>query len=94
MPLGVLFAPCQARQTAKMQKRWLLVNIQRDDVFASHLLNRDVWTDELIQSMVESGFVLWQVRSQTTVPHLSRPRLTRLCAYGSNRSGIRRHSSI
>jgi hypothetical protein len=49
-----------ARQAGKDSKRWLLVNIQSDADFACHALNRDVWGDEMVQSLVESGFVFWQ----------------------------------
>jgi hypothetical protein len=37
-----------ARSTARVQNKWLLINIQRDDVFESHVLNRDVWKDGLV----------------------------------------------
>ena len=49
-----------ARTTAKDSRRWLLVNIQRDSVFASHALNRDVWRDELVENLIREGFIFWQ----------------------------------
>lgn len=49
-----------ARTMAKDSKRWLLVNIQRDQEFASHALNRDVWRDELVENLIRSGFIFWQ----------------------------------
>jgi UBX domain-containing protein 7 len=49
-----------ARTVAKDSKRWLLVNIQRDEEFASHTLNRDVWRDELVENLVREGFIFWQ----------------------------------
>lgn len=52
-----------AKTTAKDSKRWLLVNVQRDDEFSSHALNRDVWGDELIENLISEGFVFWQVVS-------------------------------
>lgn len=70
--IGALFAPpmkllCKtslvdARAEAKRQARFLLVNIQSDAVFASHLLNRDVFKDELVEGLVLSGFVFWQAQ--------------------------------
>jgi hypothetical protein len=42
-----------------------LVNIQNDDDFACHALNRDVWRDELVENLVREGFVLWQAMSNT-----------------------------
>lgn len=49
-----------ARTVAKDSKRWLLVNIQRDDEFSCHALNRDVWRDELVENLIREGFIFWQ----------------------------------
>ena len=49
-----------ARNMAKDNKRWLLVNIQRDSEFSCHALNRDVWRDELVENLVREGFIFWQ----------------------------------
>lgn len=60
-----------ARAMAKDTKRWLLVNIQRDEEFASHALNRDVWRDELVENLIRSGFIFWQQVRFRKVPILS-----------------------
>ena len=52
-----------ARNFAKDARRWLLVNIQSDADFACHALNRDIWGDELVESLVREGFILWQAVS-------------------------------
>jgi UBX domain-containing protein 7 len=49
-----------ARDMAKENRRWLLVNLQRDSEFACHALNRDVWRDELVENLIREGFVFWQ----------------------------------
>eukprot|EP01083_Nonionella_stella_P284134 967109_1 len=49
-----------ARNVAKDSRRWLLVNLQSDEDFACHALNRDVWRDELVENLVREGFVFWQ----------------------------------
>jgi UBX domain-containing protein 7 len=49
-----------ARQVAKDSKRWLLVNIQKDSEFASHALNRDVWSNDLVENLIREGFIFWQ----------------------------------
>ena len=36
------------------------MNIQSDSDFACHALNRDVWKDEMVESLVQSGFIFWQ----------------------------------
>jgi len=53
-----------ARQAAKESKRWLMINIQRDSDFASHALNRDVWSSETVESVVKTGFVFWQMMEE------------------------------
>jgi len=49
-----------ARTMAKDSKRWLLVNLQSDEDFACHALNRDVWRNDLVENLVREGFIFWQ----------------------------------
>jgi len=49
-----------ARQRAKEEQKWLLVNLQSVDIFDSHRMNRDVWSNDSILSVLESSFVFWQ----------------------------------
>jgi hypothetical protein len=49
-----------ALETAKNSQRWLLVNLQDTEDFTSHVLNRDVWRDDTISSLVGASFVFWQ----------------------------------
>lgn len=49
-----------ARANAKDSRRWLLVNLQRDNEFSCHALNRDVWRDELVENLIGEGFIFWQ----------------------------------
>ena len=43
-----LICSVQALRAAKASKKDLLVNIQDPQVFESHLLNRDVWKNEVV----------------------------------------------
>merc|ERR1712173_355074 len=47
-------------EKAKTEGKWVLVNIQQAEVFASHALNRDVWRDDTIKDIVSGSFLLWQ----------------------------------
>lgn len=47
-------------EKAKAEGKWILVNIQQAEVFASHTLNRDVWNDETIKDVVQGSFIFWQ----------------------------------
>ncbi|OQS04032.1 hypothetical protein THRCLA_03697 [Thraustotheca clavata] len=59
-PTRLMFHGTFARRSAKDQKKWLLVNIQDETIFASLMLNRDTWSDDLVQNLVESSFIFWQ----------------------------------
>lgn len=50
----------EARNEGKHKQRWLLVNIQDQSTFQSLVLNRDLWGDATVQSLVEENFVFWQ----------------------------------
>jgi hypothetical protein len=83
-----------ARTMAKDNKRWLLVNIQRDSEFASHALNRDVWRDELVENLVREGFIFWQTVSYVTVIVWRRFLLAHSCLCLSLDGCIVRRASI
>eukprot|EP01136_Pigoraptor_vietnamica_P027290 Opistho-1_new@83377 len=69
--LGQLFAPPtditflgslkQAMRHAASTRRWLLVNVQKTDVFACQVLNRDLWSDPDVREFIRDHLVLWQV---------------------------------
>ncbi|KAL0857213.1 hypothetical protein Bca101_062367 [Brassica carinata] len=55
----------EAKSTCRTQNLWLLVNIQSKPEFASHTLNRDLWSNDTVSEAVMSSFVLWQVNDNT-----------------------------
>jgi len=50
----------QTIEKAKAEGKWVLVNIQQAEVFASHTLNRDVWSDDTIKDIILGSFLFWQ----------------------------------
>lgn len=42
--------------------RWLLVNIQNSSEFTCQTLNRDIWSNESIKTVIKKSFIFWQVR--------------------------------
>eukprot|EP00747_Dinoflagellata_sp_TGD_P022156 gnl/TRDRNA2_/TRDRNA2_128936_c0_seq1.p1 gnl/TRDRNA2_/TRDRNA2_128936_c0~~gnl/TRDRNA2_/TRDRNA2_128936_c0_seq1.p1 ORF type:complete len:500 (+),score=104.59 gnl/TRDRNA2_/TRDRNA2_128936_c0_seq1:68-1501(+) len=50
----------EVREEAQKEGKWILVNIQQAEVFASHQLNRDVWNDDTIKDIVMGSFIFWQ----------------------------------
>jgi len=54
-----------ARNRAKDERKWLLVNLQADSDFACHALNRDVWRNDLVEALITSSFIFWQAMNDT-----------------------------
>ncbi|CAN8272437.1 unnamed protein product [Cochlearia groenlandica] len=67
LPFNLLFrGSFEDAKTASSRKNlWLLVNLQSKTEFASHTLNRDLWSNDLVSQAIESSFVLWQVYDDT-----------------------------
>ncbi|KAK3019661.1 hypothetical protein RJ639_003857 [Escallonia herrerae] len=55
----------KAKDAAKAQERWLLVNMQSTREFSSHMLNRDTWANEAVAQTIGSNFIFWQVYEDT-----------------------------
>jgi hypothetical protein len=68
--LSQLFAPpldlihqgdlMMVRTDGTALEKWVLVSIQKNDVFECQKLNRDIFRDETVRSLIGSSFVLWQ----------------------------------
>lgn len=61
-PLEVLFTGSfeRAKREGSLQKRWLLVNIQDVQEFASSQLNRDTWSNPELKKMIADSFLMVQ----------------------------------
>uniref|UniRef100_A0A5B7B8F9 UBX domain-containing protein n=1 Tax=Davidia involucrata TaxID=16924 RepID=A0A5B7B8F9_DAVIN len=55
----------KAKDAAKVQNKWLLVNLQSTKEFSSHMLNRDTWANEAVAQTISSNFIFWQVYDDT-----------------------------
>ena len=66
-PSGLMFSGTfyELRQKGKLEDKWLLINVQAENFFNSHVLNRDVWSDECIVDMVKCTFIFWQTQHFT-----------------------------
>nr|XP_043626798.1 plant UBX domain-containing protein 7-like [Erigeron canadensis] len=66
-PFALMFhGPFQkAKEAAKSQNRWVLVNLQSTREFSSHMLNRDTWANEAVAQTISSNFIFWQVFDDT-----------------------------
>ncbi|KAJ9587211.1 hypothetical protein L9F63_019291, partial [Diploptera punctata] len=50
-----------ARDVGVAQKKWLMVNVQNVMEFACQILNRDIWSNKAIRTIVKEQFIFWQV---------------------------------
>jgi hypothetical protein len=50
----------EARDEGKDNKKWLLVNLQDMSDFNCQALNRDIWKDEAVKSLVKENFIFLQ----------------------------------
>lgn len=55
----------QAKMRAEREGKWLLANLQRGDDFASHVLNRNIWTNDHVKEVVRANFSVFQVDART-----------------------------
>ena len=51
----------QARSEGTASCKWVLVNIQDTQEFASQVLNRDVWNNAEVKTAIRRNFIFWQV---------------------------------
>lgn len=42
----------EVRRVAASDSKWILINIQNHTEFSSHVLNRDTWKDENVESII------------------------------------------
>lgn len=59
--LSVVGSLQTVKDGARAQNRWVIVNLQDNAEFASQVLNRDIWSDEAVRSMIAKYFVFWQI---------------------------------
>ncbi|XP_069178814.1 LOW QUALITY PROTEIN: UBX domain-containing protein 7 [Procambarus clarkii] len=50
-----------ARDAGVSRKRWLMVNIQDSSEFQCQVLNRDVWSNPAVKTIIKEHFIFWQV---------------------------------
>lgn len=62
-PLDLIFSGSMhaAKDEGSKANKWLLVNIQNTEEFACQVLNRDVWSNAAVKSIINEHFVFWQV---------------------------------
>lgn len=56
----VLFS-LQAKDCGQLENKWLMINIQNVQDFACQCLNRDVWSNDAVKTIIREHFIFWQV---------------------------------
>ena len=62
----------QAKDCGQLENKWLMINIQNVQDFACQCLNRDVWSNEAVRTIIREHFIFWQVRPVSTSHATSR----------------------
>lgn len=55
-----------AKFEGQRKNMWLMVNIQNPQEFACQVLNRDVWSNSTVKSILKEHFIFWQSYNNTT----------------------------
>ncbi|KAM8838544.1 UBX domain-containing protein 7 isoform 1-T1 [Synchiropus picturatus] len=50
-----------AKDCGQMENKWLMINIQNVQDFACQCLNRDVWSNDGVKTIIREHFIFWQV---------------------------------
>ncbi|XP_077472248.1 UBX domain-containing protein 7 isoform X1 [Stigmatopora argus] len=50
-----------AKDCGQMENKWLMINIQNVQDFACQCLNRDVWSNDAVKTIIREHFIFWQV---------------------------------
>ncbi|KAG8445517.1 hypothetical protein GDO86_010327 [Hymenochirus boettgeri] len=50
-----------AKECGQLQNKWLMINIQNVQDFACQCLNRDIWSNDAVKSLIREHFIFWQV---------------------------------
>lgn len=59
---GLCFSvPIQAKDCGQLENKWLMINIQNVQDFACQCLNRDVWSNDAVKTIIREHFIFWQV---------------------------------
>ncbi|SCU83706.1 LAMI_0C04258g1_1 [Lachancea mirantina] len=49
-----------AKERARVQKKWIMINIQAVDIFQCQALNRDLWSDKEVAKIIKQNFLFLQ----------------------------------
>ncbi|XP_073530479.1 UBX domain-containing protein 7 isoform X2 [Phyllobates terribilis] len=50
-----------AKECGQLKNKWLMINIQNVQDFACQCLNRDIWSNDSVKSLIKEHFIFWQV---------------------------------
>lgn len=51
----------KAKDCGQLENKWLMINIQNVQDFACQCLNRDVWSNDAVKTIIREHFIFWQV---------------------------------
>ncbi|XP_021940456.1 UBX domain-containing protein 7 isoform X2 [Zootermopsis nevadensis] len=62
-PLDLMFHGTfqNARDAGVAHQKWLMVNVQNVLEFSCQILNRDIWSNKAVKTVIKEHFIFWQV---------------------------------
>ena len=57
----------EAKKEALKQNKWLMINIMDEGDFCSHCLNRDIWKDKQLITIIRESFIFYQWVTKTYI---------------------------
>lgn len=67
---GKRYSLVEALEMSSREAKWLLLHIQRAKDFKSYEINRDIWKNDVVVSIVESCFCFWMDIVQMSMNHV------------------------
>jgi UBA-like domain/Thioredoxin-like/UBX domain len=61
---------------AKEASKLVVVNIQDANNFSSHVLNRDIWSNETVKELLEASFFFWQAEKENASAFIANYKVT------------------
>ncbi|KAG8580411.1 hypothetical protein GDO81_007292 [Engystomops pustulosus] len=50
-----------AKECGQLKNKWLMINIQNVQDFSCQCLNRDIWSNDSVKTLIREHFIFWQV---------------------------------
>lgn len=71
LKVPVIIQYFQARDAGVAHQKWLMVNVQNVLEFSCQILNRDIWSNKAVKTVIKEHFIFWQVSFLNSLSSIS-----------------------